>query len=93
MVEICVLVGLVLAICGLIIAYTTRKKHNEKANESPPPLPPRANLGTASTSANQGQAHARRSSAARNLPPRRSSVSGTTNVIRRTWRPAVDPAE
>lgn len=91
MAEICVLVGLGLVICGLIIAYATRKKHNEKSNESPPPLPPRPNLGAPSTSASQAQASASRSIAVRSLPPRRSSVSETASVIRRTLETCSGP--
>ena len=84
MVTICILVGLGLAACGVIIAYATKKGHKGKAANEPPPLPPRVNVGTPSPTVSQPQTRTSTSSATRALPPRHSSASATANANRRT---------
>lgn len=84
MVTICILVGLGLAACGIIVAYATRKGRNDKTVNSPPPLPPRVNVGIPSPTVSQTQTRTSSSSATRALPPRSSSALATANATRRT---------
>lgn len=91
MVTICILVGLGLVACGVIIAYVTKKRHNGKTDNSPPPLPPRVNVGTPSSIVSQPQTRTSNSSTTRALPPRRSSASATANVNRRTVETGYGP--
>ena len=77
MVAICILVGLGLAACGVIIACATKKGHKEKSVNSPPPLPPRVNVGIPSPTVSQPQTRTSNSSITRALPSRRPSVSAT----------------
>ena len=83
MVALCVLAGLGLAACGVIIACTTKKRHNEEPVDFPPPLPPRANVGIPSPIVSPFQTQTSNSPTTRPLPPRRSSASATANVNRR----------
>ena len=82
MVTICILVGLGLAACGIIIACVTKKGRKEKSANAPPPLPPRVNVGIPSSTVSHAQTSS--SSATRALPPRRSSASAIANATRRT---------
>lgn len=91
MVAICILVGLGLAACGVIIACATKKGRKGKAGNAPPPLPPRVNVGIPSPTVSQPQTRTSSSSAARALPPRRSSASATANATRRTEEPSNGP--
>ena len=84
MVTICILVGLGLAACGVIIACATKKGCKGKATNAPPPLPPRVNVGIPSPVVSQTQTRTSSSPTTRALPPRRSSASTTANAIRRT---------
>lgn len=84
MVTICILVGLGLIACGVIIACITKKGRKEKTANAPPPLPPRVNVGIPSPTVSHAQTRTRSSSAARALPPRRSSASAIANAARRT---------
>lgn len=84
MVIICILVGLGLAACGVIIACATKKGHKEIAINSPPPLPPRVNVGIPSLIVSQAQTRTSSSSTTRTLPPRRSSASATSDATQRT---------
>ena len=82
MVTLCILVGLGLAACGVIIAYATKKGHKGKT-ANPPPLPPRVNVGIPSSIVNQSRTRTSNSSATRALPPRRSPVSAAAKTNRR----------
>ena len=82
MVTLCILVGLGLAACGVIIAYATKKGHKGKT-ANPPPLPPRVNVGIPSSIVNQSRTRTSNSST-RILPPRRSPVSAAAKTNRRT---------
>lgn len=86
MVTICILVGLGLAACGVIIACATKKKGcKEKSVNTPPPLPPRVNVGIPSpTTVSHAQTMTSSFSTTRALPPRRSSALATANATRRT---------
>lgn len=84
MVTICILVGLGLAACGVIIACVTNKGRKEKSVNAPPPLPPRVNVGIPSPTVSHAQTRTSSSSATRALPPRRSSASAIANAARRT---------
>lgn len=85
MVIICILIGLGLAVCGVIIACATKKGSKEKSVNAPPPLPPRVNVGIPSSpTVSQPQTRISNSSTTRALPPRRSSASATANANRRT---------
>lgn len=84
MVAICILVGLGLAACGVIIAYITKMSHNEQSGNSPPPLPPRVNVGIHSPTISQPQTRTRDPSIMRALPPRRSSALATANANQKT---------
>lgn len=84
MVTICILVGVGLAACGVIIAYATKKARKEKTANAPPPLPPRVNVGIPSPTVSHAQTRPSSSSATRALPPRRSSASAIANAARRT---------
>lgn len=83
MVTICILVGLGLASCGVIIAYATKKGCKGNTVNAPPPLPARVNVGMPSPTVSQPQTRTSNSSATRVLPPRRSSASATANANRR----------
>lgn len=84
MVTICILVGLGLAACGIIIACVTKKGRKENSVNAPPPLPPRVNVGIPSPTVSHAQTRTNSSSATRALPPRRSSASAIANATRRT---------
>lgn len=84
MVAICILVGLGLAACGVIIACATKTGHKAQSVNAPPPLPPRVNVGIHSPTISQPQTRTRDPSFTRALPPRRSSALATANVNQRT---------
>lgn len=84
MVIICILVGLSLAACGVVIACATKKGRKEKSVNVPPPLPLRVNVGIPSPTVSQTQTRTSSSPTTRALPPRRSSASATANATRRT---------
>ena len=90
MVTICILVGLGLAACGVIIACATKKRRKKTVN-SPPPLPPRINVGIPLSTVSQPQPRTSNSSTTRALPPRRSSASATANATRRTVETGYGP--
>lgn len=91
MVIICILVGLGLAVCGVIIAIATKKGRNKKSNEAPPPLPPRVNVGIPSPIISQSYARTNSYSTPRSMPPRHSSALATANAIRRTAETSFGP--
>ena len=91
MVAICILVGLGVAAFGVIIAYVTKKGYRDNIVNSPPPLPPRVNVGIPLRTVHQPQARASNSSITRALPPRRSSASATANSNRRTVETGCGP--
>lgn len=91
MVTICILVGLGLAVCGVIIACVTKKGRKDKPVNAPPPLPPRVNMGITSPIVSQAQTRTSSSSHTRALPPRRSSSGATANVTRRTLEASNGP--
>lgn len=84
MVTICILVGLGLAACGVIIACVTKNGRKEISVDVPPPLPPRVNVGIPSPTVSHAQTRTSCSSVIRALPPRCSSASATANATRRT---------
>ena len=84
MVTICILVGLGLAACGVIIACETKKGRKRKSVNAPPPLPPRVNVGIPSPTVSQTQTRANSTSITRALPPRRSFASAIANANRRS---------
>lgn len=84
MVTICILVGLGLAACGVIIACVTTNGSKEKSTNAPPPLPPRVNVDIPSPTVSHAQTRTCSYSTARALPPRRSSASAVANAARRT---------
>ena len=88
MVTICIIVGLCLAICGIVIACITKKDKHPKAN-TPPPLPPRVKVNILSPSVSQSQARTRTSGTAPALPTRRinSGPALTSNLGPRGIRP------
>ena len=90
MVTLCILVGLGLATCGVIIAYATKKGHKGKT-ANPPPLPPRVNVGIPSSIVNQSRTRTSNSSATRALPPRRSPVSAAAKTNRRAVETSYGP--
>lgn len=91
MVIIYILIGLGLAVCGVIITCATKKGSKGKTVNSPPPLPPRVNVGIPSPTVSQPQTRIRNSSVTRALPPRRSSASATANANRRTVETGYGP--
>lgn len=91
MVTICILVGLALFACGVIIACVTKKERNDKSNRVPPLLPPRVNTSIHSPSVIQIQAQTNDSSTTHLLPPRRSYTSVTANTTRRTVQGGYGP--
>lgn len=90
MVTLCILVGLGLAACGVIIAYATKKGHKGKT-ANPPPLPPRVNVGIPSSLVNQSQTRTSNSSTTKALPPRRSPVSAAANTNRKAVETSYGP--
>ena len=75
MMTIYLLIGVGLAVCGIIIACVTengraKKRKKKRANE-PPPLPPRISVGSSSTVSHVQTE--RSSRITRPLPPRRSA--------------------
>ena len=91
MVIVCILLGLGLAACGVIIALVTKKRHQEKQDNVPPPLPPRVNMSIPSPIVSQPQTMISNSSITRVLPPRRSSASASANAYRRSAETAYGP--
>lgn len=88
MVTTCIIVGLCLAICGIVIACITKKDKRPKTN-TPPPLPPRVTVNIPSPSVSQTQVRTRTSGTAPALPPRRinSRPASTSNLGPRGVRP------
>lgn len=82
MVTICILVGLGLIVCGVIIARVTKKNCNKKSNGTIPPLPPRVNVETP-VIVSQQQTGIYNSNSITPLPPRRTSVLAAVNAERR----------
>lgn len=87
MVTICILVGLGLIGCGVIIACITKKGRKEKTANAPPPLPPRVNVGTPSPTVSHARTRTSRSSVARALPPRRFSAVATAGALKPSQYP------
>ena len=83
MVTICILVGLGLAACGVLIVYVTKKGRKDKPVNAPPPLPPRGNVGISSPTVSHAPTRTSSSPTTRAMPPRRSSVSAAANATRR----------
>lgn len=88
---ICILVGLGLATCGVIIACATKNGRKEKSINFPPSLPPRFNMGIPSLPVSRLQTGTSNSSNTRALPPRRSSALATANENRRTVETGYGP--
>ena len=85
MVTVCLLAGLGLALCGVILACATKQRSKGKhAAQLPPPLPPRAAAGISAPRVSQTQAPGTRPAPLRALPPRRSSVPANAGAARRT---------
>lgn len=85
MVTICILVGLGLVACGVIIACATKKGRKAKlVNVPPPPLPPRDNTRRPTPTLSQSQPRTSRAATTRALPSRRSSTPATANTTRNT---------
>lgn len=96
MVTVCILIGLVLLIGGIIIAYATRNSNAHRSVSNPPPLPNRSNASTPLLTASQTRTS--RPSSTPSLPPRRvqslNSVSITRNSIAACCGPrGVQPAQ
>lgn len=73
MVTTCIMVGLCLAVCGILIACTTTKKDKHPKANTPPPLPPRATVNVPSPSVSRSRVRTRTRAVgtAPALPPRR----------------------
>ena len=73
MVTTCIMVGLCLAVCGIVIACTTTKKDKRPKANTPPPLPPRATVNVPSPSVSRSRVRTRTRAVgtAPALPPRR----------------------
>lgn len=85
MVTVCLLAGLGLALCGVILACATKQRSKGKhAAQLPPPLPPRAAASISAPRVSQTQAPGTRPAPLRALPPRRSSVPANAGAARRT---------
>lgn len=85
MVTVCLLAGLGLALCGVILACATKQRSKGKhAAQLPPPLPPRAAASISAPRVSQTQAPGTRPAPMRALPPRRSSVPANAGAARRT---------
>lgn len=85
MVTVCLLAGLGLALCGVILACATKQRSKGKhAAQLPPPLPPRAAAGIPAPRVSQTQAPGTRPAPLRALPPRRSSAPANAGAARRT---------
>ena len=83
MMTICILVGLGLAGCGVIIACLTKKGREDKSVNVPPPLPPRVNAGIPLPIVTQTQTRTSSSISIKALPPRHSAALATANATRR----------
>ena len=59
MVTTCIMVGLCLAVCGIVIACTTTKKDKHPKANTPPPLPPRATVNVPSPSVSRSRVRTR----------------------------------
>lgn len=85
MVTVCLLAGLGLALCGVILACATKQRSKGKhAAQLPPPLPPRVAAGIPAPRVSQTQAPGTRPAPLRALPPRRSSAPANAGAARRT---------
>ena len=86
MVTTCIMVGLCLAVCGIVIACTTTKKDKHPKANTPPPLPPRATVNVPSPSVSRSRVRtrtrARAVGTAPALPPRRPEPrTATTGAL------------
>jgi len=90
MIVICIVVGLSLVACGILIAYATKRRKKSAVN-APPPLPPRVNAGIHSPSVSHVRTSINNSSTARTLLPRRSSTTATAAVNRSTVETGYGP--
>jgi hypothetical protein len=84
MMTVCFLVGLGLAICGVIIACVTARGRKSENVNSPPPLPPRVNVGMPSSLVSQTNPRISNNLIPTALPPRHSSTLATVNANRKT---------
>lgn len=75
-----ILVGLGLAVCGIIVACITKKGRSKRTRNVPPPLPPRANTNTHTSLVSPPLTRTSNSTTTRTLPPRRSSASAIANA-------------
>lgn len=82
MVTVCILIGLVLLIGGIIIACATRNSNAHRSVYNPPPLPNRSNASTPLLTASQTRTRASRPSSPPGLPPRRSQSLNSVFVTR-----------
>lgn len=80
MVTTCIMVGLCLAVCGIVIACTTTKKDKHPKANTPPPLPPRATVNVPSPSVSRSRVRTRTRAVgtAPALPPRRPETRTAT---------------
>ena len=81
MVTVCILIGLVLLIGGIIIAYATRNS-NAHRSVSNQPLPNRSNANTPLHTTSQTRTRNSRPSSTPRLPPRRAQTTNSVFVTR-----------
>lgn len=72
MLTLCIVVGLCLVVCGIVIACKTKKDKHPTSN-TPPPLPPRVNVSIPITSVSHTQQGTRAAGASKALPQRGSA--------------------
>ena len=91
MVTLCIFIGLGLFLCGIIITCSTNKGHDGKANNNPPPLPPRTNSSMPISMFNQYQNRTNDSYISPAMPPRHSSRLVNINANQMTDKTCYGP--
>lgn len=80
---ICIIVGVSLAVVGLMLLAAGNKEEVRKPSNTPPPLPPRRNRVAQAPAAARTQTVTRSYSTPSQLPPRKPSLTQTTNAVQK----------
>lgn len=92
MVTICVIVGIILLVGGIIIAYITRSSGSSIDTSTPPTLPSRRDTGVALLSTTHTRTHTSRPvSTPSVLPPRRNMILQSTYTAHNSIEPCCGP--
>lgn len=84
MAAICIFIGLVLAVAGIIIAYATGERENKNTHNMPPPLPPRISTENPAIVVEYSRKETNNASISRGIPPRYASAATAVNTNKNT---------